>query len=100
MNNKKLHKKIDEFSSTIKSETIKFRRDLHKIPELSYDLPKTRAYILKELKKYDLVIRENVGRNGIVATLNFSKPGKNLAYRADMDALPIMEENEIEYKSS
>ncbi len=100
MNREELYSKIDEFSKEIKSEIIKIRRDLHRIPELSYDLPETRAYILKELKKYDIDIRENVGQNGIVATLNFSKPGKNIAYRADMDALPIMEENEVDYKSS
>jgi len=99
MNREELYRKIDENSKKIKDEVIEIRRDLHKIPELSYDLPKTREYILNELEKYELDIKEKVGQNGIVATLNFSKTGKNIAYRADMDALPMREENEIEYKS-
>ena len=99
MKKEELCKKIDKYSKKIEKEIIKIRRDLHKIPELSYDLPKTREYILNELEKYELDIKEKVGQNGIVATLNFSKTGKNIAYRADMDALPMREENEIEYKS-
>lgn len=100
MKREELYKRIDEYTKEIKNEVIKIRRDLHKIPELSFDLPKTREYILNQLKKFDLEIRENVGNRGIVATLNFSEPGKNIAYRADMDALPIKEENDIDYKSN
>src|SRR6056297_237354 len=99
MNNKNLYEIIDKYSQEIKRDIVDIRRNLHRIPELSFDLPKTRLFILEELKKYNIEIRENVGQKGIVATLNFPKPGKNIAYRADMDALPIGEENEIEYKS-
>src|SRR6056297_3615103 len=99
MKKEELYKKIDKCSQEIEKEIIKIRRDLHKIPEIGYDLTKTRNYIIREIKKYELDIKEKVGQNGIVATLNFSKTGKNIAYRADMDALPMKEENEIEYKS-
>src|SRR6056297_2471780 len=100
MKKEELYKKIDKCSQEIEKEIIKIRRDLHKIPEIGYDLTKTRNYIIREIKKYNLDVRENVGKNGIVATLNFSKVGQNLAYRADMDALPLREENEIEYIST
>jgi len=99
MNKQEIFGKIDQYSKEYKDEMIKTRRDLHKIPEISHDLPKTREYILNKLKNYDLEIREMVGDGGITATLKFPNPGKNIAYRADMDALPIEEENEVDYRS-
>lgn len=96
---KNLSKKIEQYSKEIKDEIISIRRALHQIPELGDDLPKTRSFILNELKKYDVEISENVGNNGIVALLRGKKNGKTIGYRADMDALPILEENICEYKS-
>lgn len=97
--NEILAKKITQYSKDIKGEIISIRRALHQIPELGDDLPKTRSFIINELKKYDIEILENVGNNGIVAILRGGKEGKTIAYRADMDALPILEENNCEYKS-
>jgi amidohydrolase len=96
---KSLIKKIDDYAKEIKDEVISIRRELHKIPELGDELPKTRDFILNELKKYDVEVQDNVGNNGIVALLRGSKEGKTVAYRADMDALPILEENHCEFKS-
>lgn len=95
----KLVKKIDDYSKAIKDEVIHMRRELHKIPEISDNLPKTRSFILNELNKYNVEIEEKVGNNGIVAVLRGGKEGKTVAYRADMDALPITEENDFEFKS-
>ena len=97
--NEILAKKIEEYSKKIKGEIISIRRKLHQIPKLGDDLPKTRSFIINELKKYDVEILENVDNNGIVAILRGGKEGKTIAYRADMDALPILEENTCEYKS-
>ena len=97
--NKSLAKKIKKYSKDIKDEVISIRRRLHEIPELGDDLPKTRSFILNELKKYNVEILENVGNNGIVALLRGKEKGKTIGYRADMDALPILEENTFEYRS-
>ncbi len=91
---------IDRYVDASAGRIKKTRRDLHQIPETGNDLPKTRAYILDRLREYDVTIRECVGENGMVATLYGGKPGKTVAYRADMDALPLMEENDFSHKST
>jgi amidohydrolase len=92
-------REIEAIAHDIGSKIISIRRDLHRIPELGCVLPKTRARILEELSKYDIDVREYVGNGGIVATLIGANAGPTVAYRADMDALPIEEENEHSYKS-
>ncbi|GAA0176685.1 M20 family metallopeptidase [Clostridium sediminicola] len=99
MIDKKLAKKIDDYAKKIKDEAISIRRELHQIPEIGEDLPKTRRFILNELNKYDVEVSENVGNNGIVALLKGGQEGKTVAYRADMDALPILEGNDFQFKS-
>lgn len=99
MLDEKLIGQIDLMAKESVDNTILMRRSLHKIPEIGNDLPKTRALILQELQKYPVEVRENVGENGIVALLRGAQPGKTVAYRADMDALPIQEEIDCEYKS-
>lgn len=76
------------------------RRDLHKIPELGFDLPKTRAYVLAKLDEYGIPYTLSQKDSSIVATLKGGKPGKTIALRADMDALPIQEETGVDYSST
>ena len=76
------------------------RRELHQIPETGGDLPKTKAYIMGKLKELGIPFVENATDSGLVATIEGGKPGKTLALRADMDALPITEENDVPYRSS
>ncbi|WP_459130017.1 M20 metallopeptidase family protein [Guggenheimella bovis] len=75
------------------------RRALHKIPELQNDLPKTSQYIQEELDKLYIPYRTYMDGNGIVAVLDSGKEGKTLAFRADMDALPILEETGLPFAS-
>ena len=80
-------------------EMVDIRRYLHQYPELSFEEVGTPKYIANYHKKLGHEVRENVGGRGVVATLKGAKPGKTVALRADFDALPIQEENDIEYKS-
>ncbi|MCL1875827.1 MAG: M20 family metallopeptidase [Synergistaceae bacterium] len=92
--------KISEASKQIEGQIIEWRRELHRIPEVSHDLPKTADYIFRELQSLGVEsIIKNVGilRNGakscgIIADITGTSNGKTLAIRADMDALPIREE--------
>ncbi|WAW14540.1 M20 metallopeptidase family protein [Peptostreptococcus equinus] len=77
---------------------IKIRRQIHENPELSGEEYETQATILSELEKLDLEI-EKVGNTSIIARLVGEKPGKTVALRADMDALPIIEQADIDFKS-
>ena len=97
---KSLQKEIDNYAAQIQPEIVKHRRELHKIPELSFDLPKTRAYLLNVLHSYkDLEINKDIN-GGIVATIYGKSGGRTVAYRTDMDALPIEEETGLEFAST
>ena len=81
-------------------EIVQIRRYLHMNPELSFHEEKTAAYIADFYKGKDVEIMTNIGgEKGIVVILKGGHPGKTIAVRADFDALPIQEENDIEYKS-
>lgn len=78
---------------------IKWRRDLHRIPELGLKLPKTVNYVKEQLDKIGVDYLELVNGNALVVTIG-NKKGKCVALRADMDALPIKEETGLEFKST
>lgn len=80
-------------------EMVEIRRHLHQHPELSFQEKNTAQYIANTYKKMDIPYQENVGGNGVIATLKGNKPGKTIALRADFDALPIQDEKEVPYKS-
>ncbi|MBQ7576654.1 MAG: amidohydrolase [Synergistaceae bacterium] len=84
----------------IQDELVRMRRDLHKIPELGFDLPLTQKYVTDKLNEYGVEYKLNEGDSGIIAYINKGKPGKVIALRADMDALPIKEETGVEYCST
>ncbi len=83
----------------IEKNIINNRRDFHKHPELSFQEYRTSKIVAKLLKKYGLEVYEKVGKTGVVGILKGSKKGKTIALRADMDALPIQETSDLEYKS-
>ena len=83
----------------LQEELVSMRQELHQIPETGGDLPKTKAYIMGKLKELGIPFVENATDSGLVATIEGGKPGKTLALRADMDALPITEENDVPYRS-
>lgn len=81
-------------------DLIAFRRDLHAHPEILFKEHRTAERILAELRLIPgLVLRTGVAGTGIVATLGADKPGPCLALRADMDALPIVEDTGLPYAS-
>ncbi len=83
----------------LQQELVAMRRDLHRIPEFGGNLPKTKAYIIAKLEEYGIPYRENVSDSGLVADICGGKPGKTIAFRADMDALKVQEANEYEFRS-
>ena len=75
-----------------KDYIIRIRRELHQIPEVGYDLPKTLAVVRRELDVIGIHYTEKYGKSSIIATLNEGVGNKTIALRADMDALPVQEE--------
>lgn len=92
----KIYKEIDKRYD----EIVSIRRYLHKNPELSFHETKTAEFIKDFYKGKNIELVTKIGGgNGIVATLKGKNPGKTVAIRADFDALPIQEENDVDYKS-
>lgn len=81
------------------SEMIAIRRHLHAHPEPSMAEYKTAEFISDLLKKWEIPFRSGIANTGIVAIVEGFHPGKTIALRADMDALPIKEENSISFAS-
>lgn len=80
------------------SDMIQWRRDLHQIPELNLELPKTVAYLKRELESMGITYNTLVSGNAIVAVISGEKgKGKTIGLRADMDALPIPEETNLDF---
>jgi amidohydrolase len=75
------------------------RRDLHQHPELGYQESRTAALVAARLRELGLEVRTGVGRTGVVGLLRGKGGGKTVLLRADMDALPITEENVTAYTS-
>lgn len=85
---------------TRKDEMIHIRRYLHEHPEISFKEQKTAQYIADFYKGKDVEIHTNVGNGyGIIVTIKGGKPGKTIGLRADFDALPIVEETVVPFKS-
>lgn len=83
-----------------KAYIIRVRRELHKIPELGFDLGETLAVIRRELEEIGLPYTEDFGRSCIIATLNEGIGNKTIALRADIDALPIQEDTGLDFAST
>ena len=81
----------------ISEELIEWRRDFHMHPEIGFELHRTSKIVADELEKMGYRVKRGVGKTGIVAEIGDG--GKVVAIRADMDALPILEQNEVEYVS-
>ncbi len=84
-------------SHAISEELIEWRRDFHMHPEIGFELHRTSKIVADELEKMGYRVKRNVGKTGVVAEIG--EGGRMVAIRADMDALPILEMNDAEYKS-
>ena len=91
---------IKSLSNLLFDEIVAIRRHLHMYPELSFKEEKTSRYIKSILKKWNIDFTEGYVNTGILVVLEGCSPkSKCVALRADFDALPIIEENEISYCS-
>ncbi len=81
----------------IESTVIDFRRQIHRNPELGFQEHRTAALIAGRLAELGIAVRTGVAKTGVVGDLG--EGGRCIALRADMDALPIQEENDVPYAS-
>ena len=83
----------------MESYVVNLRRELHENPEVGYDLPKTLAILRRELDAIGVEYTEKYGKSSIVATVNPEKTNFTIGVRADIDALPIVEETDVPFRS-
>ena len=94
-----LLEKIKSLAAAGQTENIAIRRHLHANPELSYQEFETCKFVQDQLSKIGIPFSV-IATTGVLGIIEGKNPGKRvIALRADMDALPIMEENEVDYKS-
>jgi amidohydrolase len=92
--------KIKNLALKFQAETIQNRRHLHMHPELSFHEFNTHNFVVQKLKAAGITYQEKVANTGIIGIIEGKNPGKKtVALRADMDALPITETNDVPYKS-
>jgi len=78
---------------------VEWRRHLHRNPEVSFHEEKTSSFVADMLESFGVEVRRHVGGHGVIGTIRGDNPGPVVMLRADMDALPIQDEKNIEYAS-
>jgi amidohydrolase len=84
---------------SLQAQLVTWRRQLHQRPELGFREQLTAEFITQKLQEWQIPHETGIAKTGIVATIAGNRPGRVLAIRADMDALPIQEQNDVPYKS-
>ncbi|MCB0644571.1 MAG: amidohydrolase, partial [Phaeodactylibacter sp.] len=91
---------IKTLAESIFPEVIDIRRHLHQHPELSFQETQTGRYIAQKLQEFGIEYQHGIAENGVVGLIKGKDPDRAVvALRADFDALPIEEANEVPYKS-
>ena len=88
-----------KISNSLKNKVIKWRHHIHQNPELSNREYKTALLVESHLKSLGIEVQREIAKTGVVGILRGTKPGKVLALRADMDALPVTEKNNLDFRS-
>ena len=91
---------VDQRIRAIESRVIAWRRDIHEHPELSNRETRTADLIAAHLRKLGIEVKTGIAHTGVVGLLKGGKPGRIVALRADMDALPVVEEVDVPFKST
>ena len=95
----KLKEKIAAAIDKVESRCITWRKQIHQYPELGNREFKTAAMVAGHLRSLGIEVKEKVGKTGVVGLLKGAKPGPCIALRADMDALPIVEQVNVPFAS-
>lgn len=91
---------LDEAYANVENKVIEWRRDIHQNPELSNREFKTAAKIAAHLKSLGIEVQTGIAHTGVVGILKGNSAGKTVALRADIDALPVYERNDLPFKST
>lgn len=91
--------KIRPEIQNLQEQLVKWRRGIHQRPELAFKEKLTSEFVISKLQEWGIPHQTKIAQTGVAAIIEGKTPGKVLGIRADMDALPIDEENEVSYRS-
>jgi amidohydrolase len=94
-----LNASVDRLAESVMPQVIAWRRDFHEHPELSNREVRTSGIVAEHLRRLGLEVRTGVAKTGVVGVLRGGRPGRVVALRADMDALPVTEETDLPFRS-
>ncbi len=94
------HTELNKDYTSVEGKVVEWRRYFHQNPELSNREFKTAEKIAKHLKSLGIEVQTGVAHTGVVGVLKGNNPGKVVALRADIDALPVTERNDLPFKSN
>ncbi len=90
---------VDPRIAALQEEMTAWRRDIHAHPELGFQEQRTSELVASRLEAFGIEVHRGIGKTGVVGVLRAGGSKRSVGLRADMDALPIQEENSFEYKS-
>lgn len=90
---------IDELAREVDARVLDWQRTIHADPEIGFDTVRTAALVATVLRQAGIRVREGVGRTGVIGDLEVPGASRRLAFRADMDALPMDEESDLPHRS-
>ena len=90
---------INELVETVTSAVVAWRHDIHQHPELGNRETRTAAIVAEHLERLGLKVQTGVAHTGVVGVLRGGQPGRTIALRADMDALPVTEKTDVPFRS-
>jgi amidohydrolase len=94
-----LHAELDRLAAVVNPKVVAWRRDIHEHPELSGQEVRTAALVAEHLRALGLEVRTGIAGTGVVGVLRGGRPGKVVALRADLDALPVTEMVDLPFRS-
>jgi amidohydrolase len=95
----KMNSQLLKKAFILEDQLIEWRRDFHMYPEVGFKEFRTSKRVLEELNRLNIETTSGIAGTGVVGLIKGRKKGKTIALRADMDALPITEENNVPYRS-
>jgi amidohydrolase len=95
-----LDQRIDDAAKKVEAKVIACRRDIHEHPELGNRETRTSKIIADRLRELGIEVKTPVAHTGVIGILRGGKPGRVVALRADMDALPVVEQVDVPFKST
>ncbi len=91
---------VIESIAVLQDEMTRWRRDIHAHPELGFEETRTSDIVAKRLAEFGIEVHRGIGKTGVVGVLRAGNGTRSIGLRADMDALPIVEANTFEHRSS